>query len=301
MVGKKTWSKKLLPRINNKNIFQIRLPCFFWVNTTFVEMDTFTDKVVWITGASSGIGKALAVELASRGARIVLSSRKFEELAAVKNELQQVENHFVVPLDLGSASSFVQETAQVIAHFGRIDYLFNCGGISQRSNASETQIEVDRKIMEVNYFGTIALTKAVLPFMQKQQSGHIIAISSIAGKFGFFLRSAYSASKHALHGFFESLYLEEEKNNIKVTIACPGKINTNISVNALTGDGKAHEVMDHNQETGMSASECARQLLKAVEKGKIEVLIGNKEIKAVTLKRFFPALFWKVIRKQKAT
>ena len=270
-------------------------------NTTFVTMDKFSDRVVWITGASSGIGKALAVELARRGARIVLSSRKLDELNAVKKDLSRAESHFVLPLDLGSGSSFNAETEQVVMQFKRIDYLFNCGGISQRSAAAETQLEVDRKIMEVNYFGTIALTKAVLPIMQKQRSGHIIVISSIAGKFGFFLRSAYSASKHALHGFFESLYLEEEKKNIKVTIACPGKINTNISLNALTGDGKAHDVMDHNQETGMSAEECARQILKAVEKGKIEVLIGNKEIKAVTLKRFFPSLFWKVIRKQKAT
>ncbi len=270
-------------------------------NTTFVTMDKFSDRVVWITGASSGIGKALAVELARRGARIVLSSRKLDELNAVKKDLPRAESHFVLPLDLGSGSSFNAETEQVVMQFKRIDYLFNCGGISQRSAAAETQLEVDRKIMEVNYFGTIALTKAVLPIMQKQRSGHIIVISSIAGKFGFFLRSAYSASKHALHGFFESLYLEEEKKNIKVTIACPGKINTNISLNALTGDGKAHDVMDHNQETGMSAEECARQILKAVEKGKIEVLIGNKEIKAVTLKRFFPSLFWKVIRKQKAT
>jgi short-subunit dehydrogenase len=168
-------------------------------------MDRFTDKVIWITGASSGIGKALAVDLAQRGARIVLSSRKLQELESVKQELAHPENHLVLPLDLGSGSSFLQEANQVVAHFGRIDYLFNCGGVSQRSNVFETNIEVDRKIMEINYFGTIALTKAVLPFMQKQQSGHVIAISSIAGKFGFFLRSAYSASKHALHGFFESL------------------------------------------------------------------------------------------------
>ena len=264
-------------------------------------MKDFHQKVVWITGASSGIGKALALELAQRGASVVLSSRKMEELDVVKQTLHQPENHFILPLDLGNASSFIEETAQVFSRYGRIDYLYNCGGISQRSNASETNLDVDRKIMEVNYFGTIALTKAVLPIMQQQRSGHIIAISSIAGKFGFFLRSAYSASKHALHGFFESLYLEEEKNNIKVTIACPGKINTNISMNALTGDGKAHEVMDHNQETGMSAEECARQIIKAVEKGQLEVLIGNKEIKAVTIKRFFPALFWKIIKKQRAT
>lgn len=264
-------------------------------------MDRFANRVVWITGASSGIGKALAEELAPRGALLVLSSRKEGDLELVRSGLHNKERHLVLPLDLGSGATYINELKQVKHQFDRIDYLFNCGGVSQRSEAAETTLAVDRKIMEVNYFGTVALTKAILPIMREQQSGHIIAISSIAGKFGFFLRSAYSASKHALHGFFESLYLEEEKNNIHVTIVCPGKINTNISMNALTGDGEKHSVMDHNQVTGMSSEECARQILKAVERKKIEVLVGKKEIKAVTLKRFFPGLFWKVIRKQKAT
>jgi short-subunit dehydrogenase len=179
--------------------------------------------------------------------------------------------------------------------------LFNNGGLSQRSTAAETTLEVDRRIMEINYFGNVALTKAVLPFMQQQKSGHIIAISSVAGKLGFFLRSAYSASKHALHGFYESLLLEEEKNNIYVTIACPGKINTNISINALNASGNTHGVMDHNQETGMPVEECVSQLLKAVASKKKEVLIGNKEILAVKIKRLFPTLFWKIIRKQSPT
>jgi short-subunit dehydrogenase len=137
--------------------------------------------------------------------------------------------------------------------------------------------------------------------MQAQKSGHIIAISSIAGKFGFYLRSAYSASKHALHGFFESLSLEEAKNHVLITIACPGKINTPISLSALNKDGESHGVMDHNQETGMPVEECVAILIKAVNEGKREILIGNKEIKAVTLKRFLPKLFWKVIAKQSAT
>jgi short-subunit dehydrogenase len=192
-------------------------------------------------------------------------------------------------------------TNKVVEKFHRLDYLFNSGGISQRSEVWETDIEVDRKIMEVNYFGNIALTKAVLPILQKQKSGHIIVTSSIAGKFGFFLRSAYCASKHALHGFYESLMLEEEKNGIFVTLVCPGKILTPISVNALKADGTAHGEMDRNQETGMPVEECVRQMLKATIQRKKEVLIGNKEIKAVTLKRFLPNLFWKVIKKQSAT
>ncbi len=264
-------------------------------------MNVFEKKIVWITGASSGIGKEMAIQLANAGAKVILSSRNKESLEKVKGELKNPNQHFVIPLDLEDASNFKDLAKSVIEKYGRIDYLFNNGGLSQRSNASETPIEVDRRIMEINYFGNIALTKAVLPYMQKQKNGHLIVISSIAGKFGFFLRSAYSASKHALHGFYESLLLEEEKNNIKVTIACPGKINTDISINALNSSGKKHGEMDHNQKTGMSAQECVEILLHAVVKEKKEVLIGNKEIKAVTLKRFFPKLFWKIIRKQSAT
>ncbi|MCO4814143.1 MAG: SDR family oxidoreductase [Flavobacteriales bacterium] len=264
-------------------------------------MQNFKNKVAWVVGASSGIGKEMAIQLAKHGAKVILSSRKQDELELVKSELNDTSIHMILPLDLEHSENFKEITEQVIQKFGRIDFLFNNGGLSQRSNAAETPLEVDRRIMEINYFGNIALAKAVLPFMQKQQSGHFVIISSIAGKFGFFLRSAYSASKHALHGFYDSVLLEEEKNGINVTIACPGKINTNISVNALNSTGEKHGEMDHNQETGMSAEECVQELLVAVSKNKKEVLIGNKEIKAVTLKRLFPRLFWKVIRKQKAT
>jgi short-subunit dehydrogenase len=155
--------------------------------------------------------------------------------------------------------------------------------------------------MEINYFGNIALSKIILPHFQEKKSGHFVITSSIAGKFGFYLRSAYSASKHALHGYYESLALENIKNNISVTLLCPGKINTPISNNALRGDGMKHNIMDHNQETGMPVDECVRHILHAVSKKKREVLIGNKEILVVYIKRFFPALFWKIIQKQKAT
>ena len=258
-------------------------------------------QVAWVTGASSGIGEEICRQLASKGFRLVLSARNEAKLNELKAVLPHSEDHIVLPLDLEHSENFAELAKDVISRTQRIDFLYNIGGLSQRAEASETSLEVDRKIMEINYFGTIALTKAVLPFMQQQKSGHIIAISSIAGKFGFYLRSAYSASKHALHGFFESLLLEEAKNNIYVTIACPGKINTPISVSALNKDGKAHGVMDHNQSTGMPVSECVNILLKAVDKCKKEILIGNKEIKAVTLKRFFPRLFWKIIAKQSAT
>lgn len=258
-------------------------------------------QVAWVTGASSGIGEELCKQLAEKGLRLVLSARSEDKLKALRDTLPNSSEHLIVPLDLEHSEGFRMLAAKLIIQTGRIDFLYNIGGISQRAEAAETSLEVDRRIMEINYFGTVALTKAVLPFMQQQQSGHIVVISSIAGKFGFYLRSAYSASKHALHGFFESLLLEEAKHNIRVTIACPGKINTPISMSALDSEGKPHGEMDHNQETGMPVDKCVRILLKAVKKQKKEVLIGGKEIKAVTLKRFFPKLFWKVIAKQSAT
>lgn len=264
-------------------------------------MSGFSNKVVWVTGASSGIGAELCRQLANKGAIVILSSRKLEMLEQVRKSMKNPETHMCLPLDLEQSANFPELAQKVFNEKGSIDYLFNNGGLSQRSTVVETSLEVDRRIMEINYFGNIAMAKAVLPFMIKQKSGHFVVISSLSGKFGFFLRSAYSASKHALHGFYESLYLEEEKNGISVTIACPGKINTDISLNALTGSGDKHGVMDHNQATGMPAEECVSILLKAVEAKKIEILIGNKEILAAKIKRFFPKLFWKIIKKQSAT
>lgn len=264
-------------------------------------MNTFQNKVVWITGASSGIGEALSIAFATEGARLILSSRRKEELERVKQKLQTAQsNVFILPLDLADSAKMDELVQQVIAQFGQIDILINNGGISQRSLAKDTPLTVDRKVMEVNFFGTVALTKSVLPFMLKQQGGHIVIISSVVGKFGFYLRSAYSASKHALEGFFESLRIETYKDNIKVLIVCPGKIHTNISVNAVTGDGSAHNKMDESTEKGLSAKECAQQILNGIKKNKEELLIGGAEVRAVYMKRFFPGLFSRLIRKQKA-
>ena len=265
-------------------------------------MSYLNGKIAWVTGASSGIGKAICEGLAEAGAIVVLSSRNQSQLEEVKQGLSNSEKHFILTLDLEHSETFEGKVNEVIQKYGRIDYLFNNGGLSQRSEATETSLDIDRRIMEINYFGNIALTKAILPHFQKQQAGHFVITSSIAGKFGFYLRSAYAASKHALHGFYESLALEEAKNSINVTITCPGKINTPISTNALTNTGEKHGIMDHNQATGMSAEKCVSILFKAVGKKKREVMIGNKEIIAVYLKRFLPmSLFWKIIKNQKAT
>jgi dehydrogenase/reductase SDR family protein 7B len=221
-------------------------------------MTAFANKVVWITGASSGIGEELAYQLNEQGARLVLSSRRESEL---KRVAEKCSDALVLPLDLGELNNAEELTREVLAQYGAIDYLINNGGNSQRATAFDTNMEVVRSIVEVNFFGAVNLTKAVLPQMRKQGSGHIVVVSSITGKFGFYLRSSYAAAKHALHGYFDSLRLEEEHNGLKVTIACPGKIKTNVSVNAVTADGSTHGVMDRSQGEGMPSADCARALI----------------------------------------
>jgi short-subunit dehydrogenase len=259
----------------------------------------FKNKVVWITGASSGIGEAAVIEFAKLGARLVLSARRENELIRVSKMCALTDdNCLILPFDLNEISIFNLLTEEVIKKFGQIDFLLNNGGFSQRSDAVNTPLDLDRKIMEVNYFANIALSKNVLPYMIKQGNGHIIVISSIAGKFGFYLRSSYSAAKHALHGFYESVRLENEKKGIKITIVCPGKIKTNISINALTEDGNKHNKMDESHKDCMSAEQCAKKIISGIIKNKEELLIGGKELNAVWIKRFFPNLFSKIIRKQ---
>ena len=262
-------------------------------------MNTFKDKVIWITGASSGIGESLAIEFAKRGARLILSARREEELNRVLNltKLPSLDI-MLLPFDLNDTSKASGLAAQVINKFGRIDMLINNGGFSQRSEAIETPIEVDRLLMEVNYFSYINLSKAVLPYMKRQKNGHIVIVSSIAGKFGFYLRSSYSAAKHALHGFFETLRLETETLGIKILIVCPGKIKTKVSINAITESGNSHNKMDKSHEIAMTAEECAKQIINGIIKNKEEIYIGGKEILMVKIKRLLPKLFSKLIRKQ---
>ncbi len=261
----------------------------------------FDNKVVWITGASSGIGKEFCIQLDQMGAILILSSRNENALFALKESLSHSEKHQIQVLDLEDSSEFKNMTDSIISSHKKIDLLINNGGISQRSNVAETDLSIDRKIMEINFFGNVALSKAVLPHMIKNKSGHIVVISSIAGKFGFFLRSAYSASKHALHGFYESLALEQKDNGINITIVCPGKINTPISTNALNKEGEKNGQMDDNQRHGLPVSKCVKKILKDVAKKKEDSFVGGKEIYAVKIKNLFPRIFRKIIRKQSPT
>ncbi len=252
-------------------------------------------QTVWITGASSGIGEALALAYSEQNANLILSARNESALQEVAKKCQTASNKvLVLPLDLAASSNFNDKLDVVKNEFDKIDILINNGGISQRSLIVETPIEIDRKLFEINYFGTVALIKLVLPWMIEKGGGHMVAISSISGKFGFQLRSSYAATKHALIGFMETLGLEHVKDNIKTTVVCPGKIRTNISLSALNAKGESTNVMDPSLRDGMSAEACARKIVKAVRKNKREVLIGRKELLLVYIHKFLPRLFWKI-------
>ncbi len=255
----------------------------------------YEHKIVWITGASSGIGKAMAEEYARKGAFVILSSRNVEKLQAIKDGIGN--QGAVVPLDLSDENSIMRAVEAVMKQYGKVDILVNNGGISQRSLVVETPLEVDRKLFEVNYFGNIALTKAVLPYMIKNKGGSIGVISSITGKFGFPLRASYAASKHALHGFYETLRAETQDHGINVTIICPGRIKTDISINALNKRGEPSGEMDPGQANGMPAEKCAAKIVRAIEKNKKEVLVGGTDILMVYIRRFLPFLYYKIVSK----
>lgn len=258
--------------------------------------------IVWITGASSGIGEALVYAFHHRGARLIISSRNKEKLYEVKARCKgKATDIHVLPLDLEDTASLPDKAAEAIKIYGRVDILIHSGGLSQRSLAMETKLEVAQRLMNVNFFGTVALSQAILPSMIKQGGGQLVVVSSLVGKFGTRFRSAYSASKHALHGYFDSLRAELHAQNIGITIVCPGFIKTQVSVNALTGDGSAQNTMDDAQANGMLPEVCAEKMLSAIKKRKEEVYIGGRETYGVWLKRWAPATFSKLMRKAKVT
>lgn len=259
-------------------------------------------KTVWITGASSGIGEQLVYAVAKRGNRLIISSNQENELKRVKSNCEKMGTDcFIIPFDLSLAVQIKEAADLVKSKYTAVDVLINNGGISQRAIAADTSVETVKKIMDINFMSAVTLSSIVLPQMIKNGGGVIAVTSSITGKFGFPLRSAYAASKHAIHGYFESLRLENSANKIQVTIAVPGRVRTSISLHAITADGTAHGKMDEGQSGGIPADKCAEKYIRAIEKNKHEVLIGGKELMMVFIKRFFPTLFNKIAGKIKAT
>lgn len=257
--------------------------------------------VVWITGASSGIGEACAYRFASGGERLILTSSSLTALEKVAEECVRrgAADVRVMPYDFRRPEGIATLASTAWKVFDGIDVLYCNAGISQRSTVEETSMETHRLLMEVNYFAPVALVKAVLPLMLSRGKGQFAVTTSIAGVFGFPLRSGYSASKHALYGFFESLQAEYHVRGIRVTIVCPGRVNTPISLRAIAADGKPYGKMDPGQAGGLSAERAARKIVRAVSKGRREVLVGKKELLMVYIKRYFPALCARLSRKIK--
>ncbi|MCH2213629.1 MAG: SDR family NAD(P)-dependent oxidoreductase [Flavobacteriales bacterium] len=256
-------------------------------------------KCVWVTGASSGIGLEAARQLSLFTENLVISARSKSKLDELKIQLQETSSVIVAPLDLSNSQSIKAAATFILDQNLVPDLVFHAGGISQRSYANETSIEVDRRIMEVNYFGTIQLTKELLPRMIANGGGHFAIVTSLVGLFGYGVRSAYSASKHALHGFFESLDIELVDKGIASTLICPGGVQTNISLNALQGDGSNAGVMDEMQTQGMPVDQAVRRMVNGILQKKKLLIIGSpKEKLGVLMSKFFPSIFFKIASKQ---
>ncbi len=261
----------------------------------------FAGKVVWITGATSGIGEALAYELAGRGARLVLSARREPQLQTVRQRCQYAERHQILSMDMTDSATIPAKVQQVLQTCGHVDVLINNAGISQRSKVQDTTLEVDRQLMEVDFFGPVALTKALLPSMLERGEGLMVAVSSVAGLIATPLRSSYCAAKHALAAFYDAMRAEVHDSGVRVAVIYPGFVRTEITQNALEGDGSAHRVLDPKLKTGMAADVFAAQAVAALSRGDERIMLAGHEKWAVWLGRASPSLLAKVIRKAKVT
>jgi dehydrogenase/reductase SDR family protein 7B len=261
------------------------------------------DKVVWVTGASSGIGEAFVKELANQGAQIILSARNQKEMEHVRSEAGLTSaNSEIIAFDLADYKKLHKYVPIALKKWGRVDALINNGGISQRDLAVNTSLEVTEQIMNVNFYGAIALTIALYPHFRERKQGIIAVTSSIAGKVGTRLRSSYCASKHAIQGYYDSLRAEAYHDGIQVTVICPGFVNTRISYNALLGSGKSQNSQDAALANGLDVTDTAKKILKAIGDGKSELVIGGvREVFASYLKRFFPSLLSVLLRNAKVT
>ncbi|MEX2351005.1 MAG: SDR family oxidoreductase [Balneolaceae bacterium] len=265
-------------------------------------MKSFQRETIWITGASSGIGEALAIAFHREGANLILSARRAEELKRVKNSCSDGPGEVhILSLDLSRTETHQELVQEAISRFGQVDMLVNNGGISHRGLAHETRLEVVRRVMEVNFFGTVSLTRELMPHMLQRDSGHIVVISSVMGKFSTRFRSAYAASKHALHGWFDALRQECHNTGIDVTLVCPGYVNTPVTYSALQADGTPLNRMGEGQQQGMEPGRFADRLLPKLRARKPEIYIGGTEVAGVWLKRLAPRLLDQILARTKVT
>ena len=264
-------------------------------------MKKFENKTVWITGSSSGIGEATAYRFAQEGARVIVTALEADLLEKVVARCKELgsPDAAALPFDLSDSDGLDALAEKAWNQFGSIDILYNNAGISQRGTTVETEMCVIRKVMDIDYFAPVILTKNILPRMIERGGGQLVVTTSIAGRFGFPLRCAYSSAKHALYGFFETVQAETYDQNIRVTIVCPGRVQTNISKYALEKDGRQHGKMDAGQAGGVTPQQAADKIVKAVYKKKREVLVGRYELLMAYIKQYFPGLAARLARKIK--
>ena len=265
-----------------------------------MQPQTLSEKWVWITGASSGIGEALAYALAKRGARLILSARRQSELLRVQSRLPSPHQHLCVPLDITDENAVMEAVAHLAQTTGGIDWLINNAGISQRALVMDTKTETDRRIMEVDYFAQITLSRAVLATMLPRGSGRLVFISSVAGLVGTQYRAGYSAAKAAIHLWANSVRAELYNKGIRVAVVFPGFVHTQVSINALTGDGSTLGSMDDAQANAMSAETFAEKTVKALIREQEYIVIGGRlERLAAWVSRLSPRLLYKMVRRSK--
>lgn len=264
------------------------------------QPQSFQGQVIWITGASSGIGEAMAHSFAARGAALVLSARREAELQRVRQQLLaegvSAERVMVLPLDVTDYDAMPAAVARVQDRFARVDMLVNNAGISQRSFCVDTDMEVYRTLFEVDVLGQIALTKQVLPVMIAQGSGRLVVTSSLAGKIGAPQRTGYCAAKHAVMGFFDALRTEVAHQGVRVSTVVPGFIATSIARNALTGSGAAKDSAEADIDEGMDVDRCAEVVVEALARGEEEIPVGEgPEMGLLDLKRDNPQQLFRTV------
>ncbi|HUX22558.1 MAG TPA: SDR family NAD(P)-dependent oxidoreductase [Spirochaetia bacterium] len=276
-------------------------------------MRTLKGKTIWITGASSGIGKAVAKECYALGGRLVLSARNAARLGDLREQLlsaeigtnpdESAQRIEIAPLDVEQSEEIAATASRVLSRVGGIDIVIHSAGVSQRSAAADTAGSVVRRIMETNFFGVVALTNELLPSFLARGEGHIVVVTSAFGKIGAPGRSSYAASKHALHGYFDSLRSELPEGRIHLTLVVPGAVATGISANAMKSDGSLHGVTDSGIAAGISPERCARAIVRAILHRREEVYVGlGLRLRiAFALKYFAPRLLSRSLRKARIT
>lgn len=246
-------------------------------------------KKVWLTGASSGIGAALARVLHARGAWLCLVARRRDRMESLRRELSEPDRVVIEPADLSDEAERIRLWEQSSARHGCPDVWVHNAGIAQRAKARDADLASVRRIMEINFFAPVHLTRLSLPAMVERGSGHLAIVSSVVGYVSTPRRSTYAASKHALHGWFEAVRAEEKTHGIGVTMVCPGYVRTEVGAHALRADGRPQG--SAAREKGMDPGLCAERIVRALEKGRPEIHVGGPEIGGIWVRRFAPGLF----------